>query len=61
MTSFIDQYVSLKEREDKMREWRSESKVYPLEVSMNDSAFMNVDQTPSGVRQLDEPFNHKRT
>ena len=41
-----------------MREWRSDSKTYPLEVSMNDSTFVDVDQTPSGVSQLDESSDH---
>ena len=40
-------------------EWRSASRTYPLEVSVNNPPFMDVDQTLSSVSQLDKVSNRQ--
>ena len=46
--------LALMERENQMGEWCPVLNTYPLEVSVNNSPFMDVDQTLSGVSQLGE-------
>ena len=49
MESFVDQYVSLSRKRKSDEEMVLASDTYPLEVSMNNSPFVDVDQTLSGI------------